>query len=278
MKKTTSYFDHHVHLFIDGRACDSVEPVATIIASLSSKGISGCSDMGSKNALGLMMKRSEVLFFSAGKALCKKGVYGDFLGLEVDGIEDIERAVRWNVHRGADFIKVINSGIVTGNPNRPVSEGGFSREELRVIVQEAANFGKVVRCHANSEVSIKDAVLSGVSTIEHGFFISEECLYLMAERGVIWIPTIYALKAYSLSVTDTDKRRYLDSIINAHMQSVYRGNRIGVTIKAGSDSGARGIPHGEAFIEELRLLRSSGLTVNDVLRASTMDGKEEDPQ
>ena len=270
MKKLPPFVDHHVHLFIDGRECLSEESAETIINPLSSKGILGFYDMGSKSALGLNLKRSGVSIFSAGKALCKKGGYGGFLGFEVSDIEDIKMAIRWNVSRGADFIKVINSGIVTGNPDKPVSEGGFSREELKVIVQEAAASGKVVRCHANSEGAIKDAILSGVSTIEHGFFIDEDCLYLMAESGVIWIPTIYALKAYSLGIIDSDKRRYLDSIVDDHMQSVYKGYGLGVVIKAGSDSGAKGVPHGEAFIEELRLLRSAGLTIRDVLRAATI--------
>ncbi|MBI4768598.1 MAG: hypothetical protein HY787_29100, partial [Deltaproteobacteria bacterium] len=89
---------------------------------------------------------------------------------------EIKSAVKNLAEFGADFIKIINSGIVSLREDHPVTEGGFSGEEWKVIEEEAALQGLPVRCHANSDRAIRQAVDSGVSSIEHGFFISRETL------------------------------------------------------------------------------------------------------
>lgn len=162
--------------------------------------------MGHKSGLGLKFNKGfdrkspfPIKVRSAGLALHKKGGYGGFLGKAVSGNEDIRSAVQALAQSGADFIKIINSGIVSLQEEKPVTEGGFSEEEWKVIQEEAGLNHLPICCHANSDRAIRQAVDFGVSSIEHGFFISQETLRVMVEKNVAWTPTAIAflsLKAF----------------------------------------------------------------------------------
>ncbi len=274
MKKIPPFFDRHIHFLIEGSKPKAHEIDDRIIAPMLKRGILSFYDMGGKGEHGLVIKSYCRHMKTAGAALYKKGGYGSFLGIGIDNKADISRAILNNAGKGVDFIKVINSGIVSADPSQAVSSGGFSREEMRMIVEEAAERGLRVFCHCNGEQSILDALVSGVSSIEHGFFITEECLQIMASQDTSWTPTIFALKAFRDTISDIEARRYLDSVIDKHLESVYRAHRLGIKIGAGSDSGAKGVRHGESFFEELKLLLKAGLSKEEVLRAGTMEEQE----
>ena len=97
--------------------------------------------MGHKSGLGLEVKKipdrfpvySPLEFHSAGWALHKKGGYGGFLGKGVSGKEEIRSAIQTLAESGADFIKITNSGIVSLQEEKPVTEGGFPETNGRLF-------------------------------------------------------------------------------------------------------------------------------------------------
>jgi len=208
--------------------------------------------MGHKSGIGIKAKElfcDDIKVETAGYALSKKGGYGSFLGIQIAEKTEIKRVIRYLFDAGVDFIKVINSGIVTTNPLNSVSKGGFSKEELEIIVEEAKKLGLKVFCHANGDNNIRDAVLSGVSSIEHGFFITKETVQMLKDYNVEWTPTINALLSITKFISP-EEGRYIRQVVKRHIEMVKFATEIGVKVNIGSDSGSKGIAHGFSFHKE----------------------------
>jgi imidazolonepropionase-like amidohydrolase len=267
--------DGHMHFTLNGRAA-SEEEISEIIGAYRRAGVFAIRDMGHRTGVGLAAKkiaRGEVAVKTAGFALSRRGGYGAFLGRPVAGGEEIRKAVKEIAQSGADFIKVINSGIVSARGNGQVTEGGFSREELKIICDEAGEKNLAVACHANSEKAIEDAVSAGVSSVEHGFLITHTVLHMMTTSGVSWTPTIFALAVLSDALSHQEKK-YIEGVVEKHLESVSYACSIGIKLNVGTDSGSRGVRHGESYIEELRLFRRAGLSPEEVISSACMDRSE----
>ena len=188
----------------------------------------------------------------------------------VDGTEQMRLRVRELVRAGADWIKVASSGGVMSpgtDPMRPQ----FSQEELDVSVAEAAVAGLGVMAHAQATQGIRNAVLAGVRSIEHGIYLNDEVIELMLARKTVLVPTLIA----PLSVLEAAKggaaisessRRKVAEIIEAHRISFRRAVEAGVPIAMGTD--AVGFPHGRN-LEELALMQQSGMATENVLRSAS---------
>ena len=106
-----------------------------------------------------------------------------------DGPEEIRKLVRHVLMAGADFVKICTSGGIT-SVSDSWDEPQYTVEEIRVAVDEAANKGKGVAVHAEGTSGIKRALEAKVHSIEHGWFIDEECVDRMIDQGTWWVPTI----------------------------------------------------------------------------------------
>ena len=275
MLKVPPFRDSHMHFFRSGKPV-SLREAQNLKDRYARNGVLSVRDMGHASGIGLDTKRAPgpVLDVqTAGYALYRKGTYGAFLGEGVSGCGEIRKSVREIADAGADFLKVINSGIVSPAHTGSVTEGGFSAGELGFICAGAAERGLDVACHANSDAAIRNAVEAGVSSIEHGYFISRETLHLMAEKGVSWTPTVFALRVLS-SILSPAESACIDEIIEGHLSSIHYASTIGVKLRVGTDSGSRGVHHGESFFDELLLFREAGLLLEQILAAACM-GREE---
>jgi imidazolonepropionase-like amidohydrolase len=234
--------------------------------------------MGHRSEAGVAARRvleNVISVRTAGFAIFRQGGYGSFLGRSVAGKEEIKRAVRDVADSGADFLKVVNSGIVSADRSRPVSEGGFSPGELKIISAEARERDLEIACHANSDAAIKEAVAAGVSSIEHGFFISRETLHMMSESGVSWTPTAIALLSLG-TFLPAEEKKYIEEVVDGHLASISYAASIGVTLRVGTDSGSKTVAHGASFFEELRLFQRAGLSLDQILSAACVDEEEMD--
>lgn len=269
--------DAHMHFMIDGRPAWT-EELPEISSIYRKCGILSAYDMGHKSGIGLAAKKSLDGSFkvkSSGWALYREGGYGSFMGKAVSGNEDIRRAVAELSDAGADFIKVINSGIVSGRREEPVTAGGFSAEELKVICAEACQRDLRVHCHANSDEAVSNAVLAGVSSIEHGFLISDATVRMMAEAGTSWTPTSIALKKV-IPFLDSEGRKHVEEVLERHLIAIHEASAAGVKLRTGTDAGARDVRHGKSFFEELLMFRKAGLSLQEILAASCMSPGEVD--
>jgi len=143
--------------------------------------------------------------FSAGKSLATTGGHADPTnGMKfklmgdpgpaegvVNGTPDARKAVRQRYKNGADLIKITATGGVLS-----VAKSGenpqFKEDEIRAIVETAADYDMHVAAHAHGAEGMKRAVRAGVRSIEHGTLMDEETMELMKERGTYYVPTISA--------------------------------------------------------------------------------------
>jgi len=264
-----------MHFMLSGRPAESGRLTA-IREAYAGCGIFCVCDMGHAEGVGAEARelfKSAVRVRTAVSALHRRGGYGPFLGGAVEGVAEAVTAVRELAEAGADFIKVINSGIVRTSEEGGVTEGGFYPDELKAMVTAAGKSGLKVVCHANGDEAIYNAVKAGASSIEHGFFVSDKTLIFMKEREVSWTPTLFALQSLS-AFSDSLERRRIEGIIARHCESVEYAASIGVKLAVGTDSGSRGVEHGTSFIEELRLFRKAGLSLEQILQAACMEEEE----
>jgi imidazolonepropionase-like amidohydrolase len=113
---------------------------------------------------------------------------GEWEGNAVDGVDEMRKAVRTNLRREADLIKL----LVTGSVDHPGGHFscGFSREEIAVAVEEAHRAGKPVCAHAVRSEDVRVCVEEGVDAIEHGHILDDETIDLMRERNVWLVATL----------------------------------------------------------------------------------------
>jgi len=273
--KIPHFCDSHMHFTKEGKPISAGE-AAEIGHRCMKYGIFAVDDMGHKSAAGLEAKKAlaaEIKVRSAGWAIFKRGTYGVFLGKGVTGKEEIKKAVKEISKAGADFLKVVNSGIVSLAGEEAVTAGGFSQEELRIIHGEAIEHNLEVRCHANSEIAIGNAVAAGASSIEHGFFISKDNIDAMAEKGVSWTPTVYALQSLTPTLTESERSR-MAGVIDRHLSSIHYASSIGCMLRIGTDSGSKGVDHGLSFFDELLSFTRAGLTLPQILSAACVGAEE----
>ena len=105
-----------------------------------------------------------------------------------DGADEVTRAVREALRRGAVQIKVMAGGGVS-SPYDPLDTVQYTPEEMRAAVVAAENWGTYVAVHAYTDRAVRMAVEAGVKSIEHGPFITEATMKLLAERGAYLCPT-----------------------------------------------------------------------------------------
>ena len=110
-------------------------------------------------------------------------------GLVVDGVDEMRKAIRNEIKYGSDWIKLLVSGAFMTAGDNPENVH-FSQEELNVAIEEARRRDVPVMAHAHSAEAIKMSVKAGAKTIEHGSFMDDESIRLMAERGTYLVPTL----------------------------------------------------------------------------------------
>ena len=119
------------------------------------------------------------------------------LGMTVNGVDEVRRAVRAQVKGGVDWIKVSASGVA-GSRFATAETEDLSADEIVAAVSEARKYGKPVHAHAHSREGVRACVEAGVLSLHSGEFVDEEILLMMREKGIIFSPTVAWLHARCL--------------------------------------------------------------------------------
>jgi imidazolonepropionase-like amidohydrolase len=188
-----------------------------------------------------------------------------------NGVPEVMAKVRENIKYGADVIKFMATGGVLSEGDSPDLEQ-FSPEEMRAIVAEAHRLGRKVAAHAHGAQGIKDAVLAGVDSIEHGSFINEEDIQLMKDHGTYLVPTLYLgdwltenLNKIGLTPSMIAKARAVLPVARANEG---RAIREGVKIAFGTDSAV--YPHG-LNAHEFAVMVKLGMSPLGAIQAATLN-------
>lgn len=188
----------------------------------------------------------------------------------VDGEQDVRKKVREVLRAGAEVIKICATGGVLSPTDDPEFIQ-FSPEELRIIVEEA-NFrrGVKVMAHAQGAQGIKNAIRSGVHSIEHGIFLDDEAIQLMLEYDTFLVPTLLApigvLEAGEKGGMPDYGIRKAREVVEIHNESIAKAHQAGVKIAMGTDSAVT--PHGEN-LRELGLMVDIGMSPMEAILSST---------
>lgn len=195
-------------------------------------------------------------------AIHRHGRYGKILGREFSDLRDYRQLVAEARAAGADFIKLMFSGIITFRTYGELSCPGLDAAEIRELVRIAHGEGFAVMAHVNGADTVLAAIEAGTDSIEHGYFMDEACLNALAASDSIWVPTVAATAAF-LDREGFD-RNVARRTVEQQLACVRRGAELGAKIACGSDAGAVGVPHGAGAVQELALLRSAGLTPEQI--------------
>ena len=192
------------------------------------------------------------------------------------GNEAVARAARRQLHRGADLIKVMATGAMLSPEGEDAHATQFGEDEMRAAVGVAGERGAHVAAHAHALEGIRNAVLAGVRSIEHGTYANEDVLGLMAERGVFLVPTFSPWTSVredhtALNAMPEHIRTRLSGAHQTHAGMVRMAARLGVPIAMGTDAGTPGNPHGANALECVAMVEEAGLSTEASIRAATLD-------
>ncbi len=226
--------------------------------------------------------------FHPGRALSPTGGHGDMrpnifleqfcgccaptqaISTIADGVDEVRKAVRAELKRGAHAIKIMASGGVA-SPSDPIYALQYSDEEIACAVWEAKAWRSYVLAHAYTPESISRAVRLGVRSIEHANLIDAPTAGLMAERGAFAVPTLVTYEALaeegpSLGLPEASMRKLAD-VKEAGLGSLEILKRAGVRMAFGTDLLAE--MHRRQSDEFV--IRRQVLSAPEVLRQATSD-------
>ena len=210
-------------------------------------------------------------FVTAGKCLTMTGGHGWFIGREADGVDELRKAAREQLKAGADVIKIMATGGVMTKGVEPGSPQ-LSMEEIQAAVIEAHKAGKKTATHAQGTEGIKNAVLAGIDSVEHGIFLNDEVIQLMVEKGVYLVPTLVAPYFIVKNGVEAGIPKYAvdksEYVMKYHMESFTNAYKAGVKIAMGTDAGTPFNLH-DAAPYELKLMAECGMSPMETIVAST---------
>jgi imidazolonepropionase-like amidohydrolase len=201
---------------------------------------------------------------------------------EADGVDDIRRAVREQVRKGADFIKVMSTGARSVELEDP-DPAQLTAVEIGALVDEAHRLGYRTACHAEGLAGTEISIRAGIDTIEHGMYLNQrpDLLAAMADADQVLVPTLscfYGVAGAAANRTIADEAARSEAWLPLLADlAEYNLEQAGLTLQAAREAGVRiamgydWSPLGTNALELVRMVRH-GLSPVQALRAATAGG------
>ncbi len=176
---------------------------------------------------------------------------------QADGPDDVRRAVREEIGRGASYIKLAATGAIS-SPNTESFNSQFDIDELQAAANEARKVQLKSHAHAYGDVGIKNTILAGVDVLVHGHPLSQENIELMKKHKTMYMPTIVTYYESQLHHNDGDLPEYMvrkeKEIFPLIEEGVRNAVKAGIELVVGTDSGMPYTYYGRSTSEEMELM------------------------
>ena len=259
--------DCHIHMVLDGldwkRAidCHRNGPDRALIRerlkAYAEAGFGYLRDGGDKWGVGAAARELAlewgIVYRTPLAPLICAGHYGGFIGEKYENLREYAALVRKRREQGADFIKIMISGIMDFDRFGVLSEPGLEPELIRELVHIAHAEGFSVMAHANGARTVEAAAVAGVDSIEHGAYLDEDALFALKENGTVWCPTLSAIG--NLRGTGRFDECAVSAIYESSAQNLRTFAKMGGLIAPGSDAGAWAVPHSAGGLDEYAHLK-----------------------
>ena len=256
-------YDCHMHMVLDGvewrsairRHSAQVQEdwVRSVLETYRDQGFGYLRDGGDRWGVGAKARELAgeygITYRTPLAPLCKAGHYGGFIGAKYETFREYAALVRKAREDGADFIKIMISGLMDFDRFGVLSEEGMPKEEIRELIRIAHAEGFSVMAHANGARTVEAAAEAGVDSVEHGAYLDGDALTAMKENGTVWVPTLSAIGNLRNKgrFSEADVERILESALENVRDFAGMGGRIA----PGTDAGAWAVPHGSLTEFEL---------------------------
>lgn len=210
---------------------------------------------------------------SRGRTALEPGYSYTSLGAVCDGVDQVRKAAREEIKRGAAHIKLMLSGGVA-SPTDRVDSTQFSRDEIRAVVDEAEAANIYVLGHAYTSRAINRGLECGVRSIEHGNLMDASSPPLFLQHEAFYVPTLVTYSALAEhgregGLPEASYRKVFD-VLDSGLRALEMAHRAGVSIAYGSD--LLGAMHGMQSREFV--LRTQVQTPSDIVRSATLVGAQ----
>lgn len=193
-----------------------------------------------------------------------------------DGADDCRRAVRRQVARGVDLIKIATTGGVNSRIGAGLGQQLFEDEAI-ALVETAHLYGKKIAVHAHGNDGILIALRAGADSIEHGTLMDDASIALMLEHGTYYVPTLSTVNGYLERIAANPDayppavRAKIDWRIGITGQALRKAHARGVRIAFGTDAGVS--KHGRNA-DEFELMQKYGMSPMETLVAATVNAAD----
>lgn len=280
--------DAHVHVCWNGRESimdllkrdrDALllEAVTTLRSILTS-GTTTVRDIGGQDYMEMSLRRAVEAghvagprMRTSGKLICMTGGHGYFAAREADGPEELRKAAREQIKAGADNVKLMATGGVA-TPGQDVQAGQLTVEEMTAAVEAAHAMGCTAASHCHGTLGIKNSLLAGMDSIEHGSYLDEETADMMVAQGAALVLTLgvadpAADDLAAAARADAERmRKPLETLRARVRETVALAREKGVFLGSGSDAGGNPLaPHDFSMARELEELVDHGFSPLDAI-------------
>ncbi len=261
------YSDCHMHMVLDGvdwrAAIRRHQPeigeawIRQVLGKYQALGFAYLRDGGDRWGVGARARELApeygITYRTPLAPLCKAGHYGGFIGEKYENLREYAALVEKKRADGADFVKIMISGLMNFDRCGVLTEEGMPPQEIRELIHIAHDAGLAVMAHANGAETVEAAAEAGVDSVEHGAYLDQAALAAMQEAGTVWVPTLSTIG--NLRGKGRFDEGAVAAILDSAAENVRRFARMGGFIAPGTDAGAWAVPHGSlteyALLEEV---------------------------
>lgn len=187
-------------------------------------------------------------------AIHKEGHYGSIVGRGFSSMKEYHKLVLEAGSQGADFIKIMTTGLLDFNDHGKVTGTPLDRKEVREMVHIAHEEGFAVMSHTNGIYGVQAAIEAGVDSLEHGNYMDEECVSMLADSHTVWVPTLVTVR--NLKGCGRYEDRILAPVIETAEKNLCLAFQKKARVALGSDAGAYMVLHGRGVSQECSAFRS----------------------